>query len=192
VGVRLSPTAPPPPARKHEALEGPTLQWMLVGAIPGTAGGLVIVGQVDAAGLAILVGAVTLVGVAMSVLSPPVAVRPSTSATAGLLSNLFGTASSVGGPPVALLFQHRPGRVARPTLSAFFAVSASLSLVGYLATGTVTLDQLRFTLMLAPFGVGGFWLSRHLHGLVDAGWLRPAVLSLSAVAGLTAILRAVL
>jgi len=35
--------------------------------------------------------------------------------------------------------------------------------------------------------VVGMWTSRHLHPLVDGGWLRPAVLAVSTLAGLTAI-----
>ena len=108
------------------------------------------------------------------------------------MSNVFGTASSVGGPPVALLFQHHPGPTARSTLSGFFAAGAVLSLVGYALTGNITVDQVRLAVELAPFMFGGFWVSRHLHGLVDRGWLRPAVLALSATAGLVAILRAAL
>jgi uncharacterized membrane protein YfcA len=165
---------------------------MLLGAVPGTALGLLIVGQISADGLAVVVGGVTLIGVTLSIASPPLAVTPGTSAAAGFVSNVFGTASSVGGPPAALLLQHHPGPVARSTLGGFFATSAALSLIGYAATGTISLDQALFALTLAPFMVSGLWASRHLHPFVDAGWLRPGVLVLSASAGLVAILRAVL
>jgi hypothetical protein len=37
--------------------------------------------------------------------------------------------------------------------------------------------------------VVGVWTSRHLHVHVDRGWLRPAVLTLSAVAGVAALVR---
>ena len=179
-------------AREQHAVEWPSLRWMLLGAVPGTLIGLAIVGQVDASQLAVLVGTVTLAGVVLSVLSPPIPVTPGSSLAAGFFSNVFGTASSVGGPPVALLFQHRHGPVARSTLGAFFATSAVMSLVGYVATGTITGDQALFAATLAPFMVGGLWASRHLHPFVDSGWLRPTVLVLSAVAGAAAILRAVL
>jgi uncharacterized membrane protein YfcA len=178
--------------REHHRVDGEALPWMLVGAVPGTVLGLLIVGHIDAPDLAIVVGGITLIGVTLSIVSPPLAVTPGTSAVAGFVSNLFGTASSVGGPPVALLFQHRPGPVARSTLGGFFATSAALSLIGYVVIGVVSLDQLRFALELAPFMVGGLWASRHVHPLVDAGWLRPGVLALSGVAGAVAILRAVL
>jgi len=35
----------------------------------------------------------------------------------------------------------------------------------------------------------GLWLSKHLHPFVDSGWLRPAVLTLSAIAGVAALIR---
>jgi uncharacterized protein len=177
--------------REHHGVRWPALRWMVLGAVPGTTLGLVIVRLVSSTELAVVVGGITLVGVALSVASPPVTVNAATSFTAAFASNVFGTASSVGGPPVALLFQHHPGPVARSTLSAFFTTSAVLSLVGYLLIGTITGDQVLFALTLAPFMVGGLLASRHLHGVVDAGWLRPTVLALSAVAGAVAILRVV-
>ncbi len=178
--------------REHHAVARSPLRWMLVAAVPGTLLGLIIIGRIDAADVAILVGAITLAGVVLSVVSPPVTTNRVTSLTAGFASTVFGTASSVGGPPVALLFQHHDGPAARSTLSAFFAATAALSLLGYLATGHITLNQLFFALSLLPFMVTGLWVSRHLHGLVDAGWLRPAVLALSALAGSIAILHAAL
>jgi len=179
-------------AREHAHVHRRALPWLVLGAVPGTTLGLLIVGHVSSTELAIVVGSITLLGVALSVLSPPVAVTPATAFAAGLVSNVFGTASSVGGPPVGLLFQHHPGPEARSTLSGFFATSALLSLIGYVLTGNITVDQLRFAAELLPFMVGGFWISRHLHGRVDQGWLRPTVLALSATAGAVAILRAVL
>jgi hypothetical protein len=162
---------------------------MLTGAVPGTLIGLVVVSEVSGKSLALVVGSVTLVGVVLSTVVPPLPHRASAALGAGFLSNIFGTASSVGGPPVALLFQHREGPTARSTLGAFFAVSATMSLIGFVITETVTLDHVWFAFGLAPFMVAGLWSSRHLHPFVDGGWLRPAVLALSAVAGTAAIVR---
>jgi uncharacterized protein len=47
-----------------------------------------------------------------------------------------------------------------------------------------------FALALAPVMVAGLWASKHFHVHVDGGWLRPAVLMLSAVAGVAALVRA--
>ncbi len=137
--------------------------------------------------LAAVVGAVTLIGVALSIASPPVPMNRTTSGIAGFLSNVFGTAAAIGGPPIGLLFQHHRGTVARSTISTFFAFSAVLSLVGYAAAGTMHTDQALFALVLLPAMAVGFWLSRHLHPFVDGGWLRPVVLVLSTVAGTAAL-----
>jgi uncharacterized membrane protein YfcA len=93
----------------------------------------------------------------------------------------------VGGPPVALLYQHHGGPVIRSTLGAFFALTGVLSLAGLAAIGKVAGWQILLALALVPAMVTGFWLSRHLHGHVDRGWMRPAILVLSALAGTAAI-----
>jgi len=175
--------------REHHHLDLGTLRWMLVGAVPGTITGLLIVGHINGGDLAVLVGAITLVGVALSLLSRTIPVNPRTAVAAGFASNVFGTAASVGGPPVALLLQHHRGPVARPTLGAFFAISATISLIGYPIAGVITVDHILFALALAPAMAIGLWASRHLHPFVDGGWLRPAVLGLSAIAGVAAIAR---
>ena len=175
--------------REHHHLELRTLRWMLLGAVPGTVVGLLIVGQVNGTELATLVGGITIAGVALSVLAPPIKVTPQAAVAAGFTSNVFGTAASVGGPPVALLLQHHSGPVTRPTLGAFFTVSATMSLIGYPIAGVISVDHILFALALAPAMVVGVWASRHLHGFVDGGWLRPAVLVLSAIAGIAAIIR---
>ena len=177
--------------REHHAVDRLALPWMLAGAVPGTLIGLAVVSEVSGESLALVVGLITLVGVVLSTVVPPLPHRASAAFGAGFLSNIFGTASSVGGPPVALLFQHREGPTARSTLGAFFTISAAMSLIGYTAAETITLDHLYFALGLAPFMIAGLWASRHLHPFVDSGWLRPAVLVLSAIAGAAAIVRGI-
>lgn len=179
-------------AREHHAIDRVAVGRMLVGAVPGTLVGLYIVTQVGTTTLGTLVGVVTLLGVVLSVISPPIPVTALTGAIAGFASNIFGTAAAVGGPPVALLFQHRDGPSSRSTLGSFFAVSASMSLVGYAIAGTFHGDQALFALALAPAMIAGFWASKHLHVFVDGGWLRPMVLIVSAIAGCVAIGRGLL
>jgi len=177
--------------REHHALDRLAIRWLLAGALPGTALGLLIVRVADARALAVIVGATVLGSVILSVVSPPIPTTPRTALSAGFISNLFGTATAVGGPPLALLFQHRSGPIARSTLGAFFCVSASLSVVGYIAAGTITGDQVVLALELVPVMATGLWLSRHFHLHVDGGWLRPAMLTLSGIAGTAAIIRGI-
>jgi uncharacterized membrane protein YfcA len=175
--------------RERHHIDRHAIPWLLVGAIPGTLLGLWIVSEITSEELAAVIGAITLIGVALSIVSPPVPMNRTTSGVAGFLSNVFGTAAAIGGPPIGLLFQHHKGTVARSTIATFFAASALLSLVGYVAAGTMHTDQVLFALALLPAMLLGFWLSKHLHPFVDGGWLRPAVLALSAIAGVAALVQ---
>jgi len=178
--------------REHHALEHFALRWMLVGAVPGTLIGLWIIQLASASMLGVIVGITTIAGVLATMASPPIPITRTTACSAGLIGNITGTAASVGGPPVALLFQHHRGPIIRSTLGAYFTISATLSVIGYAATGEVTVDRLLLALALLPAMLLGAWLSRHFHVLVDAGWLRPSVLALSSIAGMIAIARGVL
>ena len=175
--------------REHHALDHRALPWLLGGAVPGTLVGLAIVTQATADDLAVIVGAVTLLGVALSVVTPPIHVSPTSAGLAGFIANITGTAASVGGPPVALLYQHHRGPTVRATLGVFFAVSATFSVIGYAATGEITAERLLLALALIPAMLTGIWASKHFHHLVDHRWLRPAMLSMCTVAGTAAILR---
>ena len=175
-------------AREHHALDRPLLGWMLLGALPGTLAGLAILSAVDPHGVSTIVGIITLTSVALSVLRLRVHVKPTTAVAAGLTSNTFGTAAGVGGPPVSLLLQYHRGPETRATLSAFFLVSAIASIIGYAATGEIHGFQVVYALILLPPIALGVWASKHLHAQVDGGWLRPAVLVISAIAGLAALI----
>jgi len=178
--------------REHHALDHFALRWMLVGAVPGTLIGLWIIHLASASTLGIIVGISTLLGVLATIVSPPIPITRTSACTAGLIGNITGTAASVGGPPVALLFQHHRGPIIRSTLGAYFAISATLSVIGYGATGAITVHKLILVAALLPAMLLGAWLSKHFHGLVDAGWLRPSVLVLSSIAGTIAIVRGLL
>jgi uncharacterized protein len=110
----------------------------------------------------------------------------------GALSGVMGTASSIGGPPVALLYQHHPGAVLRSTTAALFVVGTVLSAAALAVAGEVTGAQVALALALMPAIAGGLALARALHRVVDAAWLRPAVLAVAAVAGVATLLRGLL
>ena len=115
----------------------------------------------------------------------------STQLTAGAVSGVTGTAVGIGGPPVALLYQHQAGPVVRATLAATFLVGTVLSLTALLVSGSVGRDGLVVGLACAPLVVAGTHLGRRLHDLLDRGWLRPAVIGFSVVSALLVLAEAV-
>ena len=57
---------------------------------------------------------------------------------AGATSGLLGTATSIGGPPMALVWQRNSGARLRGTMSGFFLIGSVMSLVVLAFTGRST------------------------------------------------------
>ena len=75
---------------------------------------------------------------------------------AGALSGYMGTLTSVGSPPIGLVYQNMPGPRMRATVSAFFMLGAGFSIVTLAAVGRFTLAQVVTCAWLLPPVVLGF------------------------------------
>ena len=109
---------------------------------------------------------------------------------AGSLSGLMGTISSIGGPPMALLYQRSAGARLRGTLGGYFAVGTSLSVLALALVGRYGFDEILLTLFLIPAMVLGFIIAAPVRHLLPDRAVRPLVLVLSAISGLLVLLRA--
>jgi uncharacterized protein len=175
---------------EHHAVDRPGVSWIIAGRVPGTLCGALIVATVSTAVLQSLVSAVVLVLVAASVLMPPVPVSAGTQLTAGAVSGVTGTAAGIGGPPLALLYQHQPGATMRSTLAAAFFFGTCLSLLTLAIAGEAGADQLLLGAGLAPLVILGSVAGRRFHDLLDRGWLRPSVLVFVSITAATALIDA--
>ncbi len=106
----------------------------------------------------------------------------------GNLSGFMATITSVGGPPMALLYQDRPAAEARPTLAAFFAIGGVLSLASLYISGWAGWNETLATLVLLPPMLLGVLIARRLQGRFDNRF-RPALMALSALAAVMLIYR---
>lgn len=97
---------------------------------------------------------------------------------AGCASGFMGTVTSVGTPPLAIVYQHAPGAEVRANLSAFFAVGGIISILSLAAFGAFGWRDLALSLTLAPAMLLGYLLSPLLQRHTDRGWMRPAMLTL--------------
>lgn len=176
--------------RERHALDGDGFRTAIFGRVLGTApaalAAAVLAGRAfDSvfAALVLAAVAVSLCGVRLSPVRRNVFV-------AGALSGLMGTLSSIGGPPMALVYQNAEGPRIRATLSCFFAVGAALSLGALAAVGRFGIHEAVLAAILLPGAVAGFTVSRWTRSLVDGGAIRPLVLCLSFTAGIAALWRA--
>jgi hypothetical protein len=163
--------------------------WVFVGRVPGTIIGALTVASLPPRGTAIALSTVVLAAVVLSVAGGRIGRTPWTLAGAGTASGFFGTVSSVGGPPVALLYQNESGREVRGTLSAIFAVGALLSIVLLAFVGEFRAHELKVSLALLPAVVVGFIASRWTSRILDRGFVRPAILLLCAASAIAALVR---
>jgi uncharacterized membrane protein YfcA len=175
---------------EHHALDRAGIGWILVGRIPGTVCGALIVATVSISVLQGVVAVVVLVLVAASLLVPPLPVTRGTQLTAGAVSGVTGTAAGIGGPPLALLYQHHPGPTIRSTLAAAFLFGTVLSFVTLALVGEAGVDQLLLGVGLTPLALLGSVAGRRFHDQLDRGWLRPSVLIFAAIAAATVLVDA--
>ena len=104
------------------------------------------------------------------------------------LSGLMGTITSVGAPPMAIIYQDRPGAEARPTLSAFFAIGCVLSLAGLWAAGWLGWREVMLAALMVPGMLAGYAVSGRLRGRFDRRY-RGALLTVSGLAACILVLR---
>ncbi len=160
---------------------------LLVGRVPGVVAGALVVSSFNDTLLGLLVGGSVLIAVVVSAIGRKFVVAPTVLLLAGTASGFMATTTGVGGPPVALTYQHETPQTMRATISAFFAIGAVMSLVGLLLAGEVGRRSLELTALLVPSVFLGIVTARLARDRLDANVVRPAVLALCLVSA-TALL----
>ncbi len=168
------------------------LAYALAGRAPGTAVGVWVVATQPASTTALLVAVVVLGAVALSATSWHARPTPRALVVAGVVSGVSGTATSLGGPPVALLYQRASGATLRATMAVYFLIGNVASGATLALAGQIEVREVERAAVLLPFLFAGFLLSGPLRRHVDAGGLRTAVLALSAVSACVLLLRVLL
>ena len=178
--------------RERRSIDRTGLKWAFVGLVPGASLGAILLAVLPQPAMALLFGGLVLLAVVLSLAGLRLRPSPSVLIGAGLLSGIMSSTSSISGPPLALIYQHKPGASLRGTLSGYFLGSTIFSIIALNGVGRFGYAELGLALPLLPGVVVGFFLSRHTITLLDRGYTRPAVLLLSAAAALVIILRNIL
>lgn len=172
---------------KHAvSLQG--LKFAVVGRLPGTVAGGLLLLWIDQRALALWIGLSVLFAVGLSVRKIVLRPTPTAMFSAGFLSGFMGTSSSIGGPPMALVLQHQKADYIRGNLAAFFVVSCLLSLLMLVIVGRFGARELLISLPLMPATLLGYWFAMGTLHRISHQNLRRASLGLCAVAGSAAVL----
>ena len=175
-------------ARRERAhVDWTGLGWVMTGRLPGTALGALLVASISVRGVAIAVGVAVLLAAALSVSRVALRPTPGTLVGAGLVSGFSGTVSSIGGPPLAVVYAGQRGPVIRGTLSVIFVIGGFVSIVALMLVGRLGPDEARLALLLQPPVIVGFLGSRRLAAHLDAGRTKAAVLTVSVLGAIAVI-----
>jgi uncharacterized membrane protein YfcA len=168
-------------------------RYLLLGRLPGTLIGVAVVAAVSSDVLAVVIGSVVILAVAASITATRLhpGVTPRSATAAGVVTGVTGTAAAIDGPPLALLYQHDPPPVFRATLATQFALGAVITLTALVVTGNLSAWQAGLGLSLMPSFFAGLGLSLVVRPRLAHHNLRPAVLTIAALTGLAAIVRAI-
>ncbi len=174
---------------EHEHVDWRSTGWSLPLRIPGTVLGAWLVATFTETQIGVALAVMVLIAVALSVRTVDVPLTPATLMTAGFVAGATGTATSVGGPPIALLYQHGDPKVVRATLSVFFFVGVILSLGGLAIAGSLEREPAILALVMTPGVLVGYVVGRRTRGLVDQAVFRRGVLVVCTVSALILLVR---
>ncbi len=187
-GKREVPADAPMPFRKEwrerAALDRRGTSWITLGRCAGALAGVGILALLSATTLRLFVGVATLLTAAGSLLSGGFVLQPPAFLVAGLVTGVTETATGIGGPPMALLYQHQSAPVLRSTLATCFLVGEIVSLLLLLGVGRLLREQVVTAALLLPVLAVGAWASRWLRGRFTGARLRVAVLVFAVLSGL--------
>lgn len=176
---------------EHEHVDWRATAWSLPARVPGTVLGAWLVAAFTEEQIGVVLAVMVLLAVVLSVRTLAVPVNPVTLATAGFVAGTTGTATSIGGPPVALLYQRRDPQVARATMSVFFFVGVILSLGGLAVSGSLDREPSVLSLVMAPGVLLGYVVGRRTRDLVDREVFRWGVLVVCAISAAILLVRSV-
>ncbi|MCS0351257.1 sulfite exporter TauE/SafE family protein [Vibrio ordalii] len=175
-------------ALKHRSnIELGGLKMALIGRVPGSIAGGILLVIVSTDVLALWLGLLVLFAVAVSLLPYRIEPTPIKMGIAGFFSGFFGTSSAIGGPPMALILQHQEANQLRGNLSAFFVFSSIISLIIQIPAGFLTLHHLWITIPLIPSAWLGYKLAMMTTQSLPKDNIRFAALLLCTISGVTAV-----
>jgi hypothetical protein len=163
------------------------VSWALAGRVAGTAAGVWVVAAISVRALGLVVASMVLAVIALSCLHLVVPKNRWTLLAAGAVSGTTGTATSIGGPPIGLVYQREDGPTIRATLSLYFAVGNLLALGALALAGHLPAGAVHMGLILTPCALAGFAIASGLRRFLDRGHIGVAVLIVAAASAIILI-----
>ena len=174
---------------ERAAIDWRGARWITFGRFWGTFGGLWVLSVLTPGQLGVAVGWLTIAAAVGALAAPPFAPNPGSALAAGLFTGVTETATGIGGPPLALLYQHAHPAVIRATITLCFFLGEIISLAILGLTGMLAWADLGHALALTPAVLVGTRLARFARRRISGARLRYFVLVFAIVSGTALIVR---
>ena len=175
--------------RERAALDRFGARWITCGRFVGTFGGLSVLAALPASYLNLLIGAATILAATATLVVPSFRPGRQSFVVAGIITGITETATAIGGPPLALVYQHEPAAVLRSTIALCFLIGEVISLAILGIAGHASTDQVFGAALLMPSLALGAVASRYVHRRVNDRALRVFVLIFAVVSGTVLVFR---
>jgi uncharacterized protein len=176
--------------RERAAFDLPSTGWITAGRFVGTFFGLWILILVTRPALNMIVGVTTILAAIATKLAPKFSPNRTAFVSAGLITGVTETATGIGGPPLALVYQHHPAPTLRSTIALCFFIGEIFSVVVLAFKSRLGADQFVSALvLLVPLALG-LAFSGRVHEKISATHLRNALLAFAVLSGIVLIVQA--
>lgn len=175
--------------RERASVRFREVSWGIVGRGIGSAVVAVVFLQMASEWMPPLVAVLVLIALGIMASGWKLPITRRTLLGVGFMSGVLGTAASIGGPPLAMLYMHSDGGRVRGTLSGIFVAGTLLSVAALVVSGKFGLLEVKLTGLLVPGVIAGFLLSRRTARIADNGYLRPTIIAVSALAAVLSLVR---
>ena len=167
--------------RERGEIKWSVVGWVSLGRVPGSLLGALLVAMLPTAGLSLVLAVSVILAVAVSLIGWSPGYGPRSASIAGLAAGILGTATSIGGPPLALILRGLTPSVVRGTMGAAFVVGTAMSVVSLRIGGSLSVEQWKASLIFLPAVAAGFLLSNLVNKYVKSKHLYAGSVALSLI-----------
>lgn len=162
----------------------------LYGRVPGSLVGLMLLTVASQNAISLGFGVLIIVSVLLSYRRVAVEASRNNLLVAGFFSGVMGTTTSVGGPPMALVYQNSDPDTVRAQLGFYFLIGTGLSIMLLVVSGNYSAYQLGLVIPLVPAAILGFLMSIFWGGCLNRIRIKPLIATVSVGFSLLIIWRA--
>lgn len=169
--------------REKKAIDFTGLKWATIGMILGVVIATILISVISHELVSVLFGVSILLAVLMSLSGVKLNPTPLAVLIASVISGFMSIITTTSGPPLALVYQKSEGAQLRSVLGGVFIIGAIISVISLSLIGRFGLNEFVQSLALYPGILIGFLFSNKVLPYIDRGFIRPLVLTISAVSG---------